>query len=211
MIAISTFRPLDQSEEIARNQIRAKNSWNTAFDGVILFGDYDPRMASPNTFFIDSEDFPTVSLLCRTASLCDGWACILNADIVVSPKLKAVWDMAVRKGAHAFTSYRYQYEPDDTELINARVVDNGFDFFAATPPLWAKAAKIIPPDMRIGHNLWDSWMLGFFNVEAKKSFMDITSHRCIFHPRHEGRKRVWDVATPTDKYVSFCGAPWNRL
>lgn len=211
MIAISTFRPLGECTDIDLNQLRAKKSWDEVFDAVILFGRFDPRMAHRNTTFIPCEDFPKIALLSRTASMCPGWSCILNADIVVAPNLISVWDEAVRRGCRAFSSFRYEYDPMDKDLGNAAVKDMGFDFFASEPSIWGQVCQEVPDDMRMGHGLWDSWLLGFFNVNLETRFYDVTSRKCIFHPRHENRKRVYEVGRVTDRYCSFSGAPRTRL
>lgn len=211
MIAISSFKPLDISAEIALNQIRAHKTWSKAFDAIIYFGNQEPRLACPKTSFIHHDDYPTIALMALTASMTGDWACIVNSDIVISPMLMPVWDKAVRKGAKAITSYRWEYEEDDTNLMNARVVDNGFDFFATSPDWWGRISMEVPASYRIGHNAWDSWMLGFLNTHLGRNFVDITSQRVVFHPKHGNRQQPWKVVPETTKYDCHSGGPFTRL
>lgn len=211
MIAISSFKPLDLSVEVALNQIRAHETWSRAFDAIIYFGPYEPRLKCPKTSFICHDDFPTISLMALTASMTGDWAAILNADIVVAPNLPAVWDRAVRQGARALTSYRWEYEEDDLDLMNARIADNGFDFFATTPDMWGRVSAEVPASYRIGHNVWDSWLLGFFNTVLQRKFFDITSQRVIFHPKHGAREQKWPVVNEPSMYATHSGAPFTKL
>lgn len=211
MIAVSSFKPLDLSVEVALNQIRAHETWSRAFDAIIYFGKPEPRLECSKTNFIYHDDFPTISLMALTAAMTGDWCCIINSDIVVSPDLFRVWDKAVRQGAKAITSYRWEYEPGDIDLMNTRITDNGFDFFATSPDLWAKISIEVPPSYRIGHNVWDSWMLGFFNVHLGRKFVDITSQRVIFHPKHGQRQQKWAVVPQTTGYDAYSGSPFTRL
>lgn len=211
MVAISSFKPLDLSAEVALNQIRAHRTWSKVFDAIIYFGKQEPRLACSKTSFILHDDFPTISLMALTASITSDWACILNSDIVVSPMFPQIWDKAVRQGAKAITSFRWEYEEDDLNLMNAKVVDNGFDFFATTPDLWSRISLEVPSTYRIGHNAWDSWMLGFFNSVLKRKFFDITSQRVIFHPKHGNREQKWPIGPEVTKYDMAVGYPVTKL
>lgn len=211
MIAVASFKPLDLSTEVALNQIRAKKSWTMVFDAIIYFGKRDTRLDCPKTSFIPYDDFPTIALMALTASMTSDWACLLNSDIVVSPMLPGVWRQAVQQGAKAITSYRWEYSQDDFELMNAKVVDNGFDFFCATPDLWRRVSQEVPASYRIGHNAFDSWLLGFFNSVLKRKFFDITAKRCVFHPKHGDRQQKWPVAPEGTKYDYLAGAPSTRM
>lgn len=211
MIAVSSFKPLDLSAEVAINQIRAHQTWSKAFEAIIYFGKPDLRITCDKTSFIYHDDFPTISLMALTAAMTGDWACIINSDIVVSPDLFRVWDKAVRQGARAITSYRWEYEPGDMDLMNARIVDNGFDFFATSPDLWGRVSVEVPPSYRIGHNLWDSWLLGFFNTVLQRKFFDITSQRVIFHPKHGARQQKWPIVNEPSMYTTFSGAPSTKL
>jgi hypothetical protein len=207
LIAVSSFKPLDKSPEIAANQLRAKASWDLVFTRVFLFGDFDKRLASPGTEFIPSEDWPTISALTLVASWQEHPTCLLNADIVVSPGLKDVLNHGWKRGAQALTSKRAEFEPTTGDLDRARVVDMGADFFAAFPWVWAQVHKTIPPSFRLGHSLWDSWLLGFLNHFYPQRFFDMTNLRPIFHPRHGERHAPHVVQVPPDCFYEQPGFP----
>jgi hypothetical protein len=211
VIAIASYRPLDDSEEVARNQIRAIESWNHVFDLNILLGPTDGRLFSPTTVFMPCADFPAIRFMVYVAFHQLGWSCLINADIVVLPSLKMAIRAAETQGAVALTSHRYEFNPDYTDYRSAKVKDNGVDFFAARDWVWWEVFKIIPAEFRIGHCAWDSWMLGALNKIGKKRFVDITSARCIFHPKHGDRKRAYDVHVPEESFVGSAGFPSKRL
>jgi len=208
--AVSSFRLLSQSEEIARNQIIAKESWDGVFDQVIYFGSHEPLLASINTEFIKSEQFPTIDRMMVAASLSNDWACLINADIVVSPLLAKVVEDCKRNKIEAITSMRYEFEPGQ-DLERARVVDSGYDFFMSSPSHWAGAAKQVPSGYRIGHNRWDNWVLGYFNTVCRKRFVDVTSKRLIFHPKHGERKQPYHIQVPHDIYLEVGRPPFYKL
>jgi hypothetical protein len=211
MTLITSHRPLSESEEIARNQLRAKESWEPVFDEIIYFGKYEPALASIKTMFIESEEFPTIDLLLTAAALASGWTCLINADIVVSPMLGMVLQECIQKRVQAFTSMRYEFEPDANDLSKAKVKDSGYDFFMTDTALWIGAAQKIPKGYRIGHNRWDNWILGYFNTVCRRRFVDITSRRCIFHPRHSERKQPYHIDVPQDQYLDVGRPPFYRL
>lgn len=202
MIAISSFRPLADNDEVAFNQVRALRSWDVAFDEVYLCGPYEPRLDSPKTTFIDGEDFPRISLLMMLAAECNGPAAILNADIAVAPHLKRLADMVWLTGAVAFTSRRYEFDPAKPDYDEANVVDLGCDFFCAQPHIWWQAWRNIPSAYRIGNGGWDNWLLGYLGVTLRRKFVDVTQFRLIFHPKHIERKRIAMEEAPRDEYIN---------
>lgn len=200
MIAISSFRPLDDSKEVSANQVRAIQSWQTVFSNIFLFGAFDKRLSSTKTQFVEGPDFPPMTLLFLLASQADEPAAILNADIVVSPHLPTAVKHAFDRGAYALTSRRFEFDPEKPDYERAKVVDLGADFFCAHPWIWARAWREVPPQYRIGNNGWDNWLLGHLGVTLKRSFVDITPAACIFHPRHKERKRIPLEPPLADRY-----------
>ena len=202
LVAVSSFRALDDSAEVAANQLRAKRSWDLVFDRIFLFGQLDLRLASPTTEFLSPcEDFPHISLMAFIASQQTVPVCILNADIVVAPNLKELVNKAWAKGTMAMTSQRLEFDPKTEDYFRARVVDMGADFFCAKPEVWRKVYKAIPEAYRIGHPMWDSWMLSFLQSTLQRRFVDITTLGPIFHPKHGDRKRTTMGEIPKDKYI----------
>lgn len=211
LIAVSSFRPLAYSAEVAANQLRAKASWDQVFDRIFLFGSYDERLASPITEFIECEDFPHISLMAMTAAWQPDPVCILNADIVVALHLKDIVNRGWSMGAQALTSKRYEFEPTlpdhDRAYNEAKVVDVGVDFFCAFPNVWKRVWKEIPAGFRISHQLWDSWMLAFLTHLYPQRFFDLTRHRPIYHPRHGDRKMPHHILVDPESFQPNWGFP----
>lgn len=207
LVAVSSFRPLDGAGEVATNQLRAKKSWDLVFDRIVLFGAPDKRMATPTTEFIPCNDFPHISSMVWAASNMKVPACILNADIVVAPNLKDLLNQAWAKNALAATSQRLEFDPRTEDYFRARVVDYGADFFCAFPYVWKLAYKEIPRQFRIGHNLWDSWMLNFLWHTCRRRFVDITTLGPIFHPKHGARNQPHSIDITGVNFYDRIGFP----
>lgn len=204
--AISSFRPLSQSREIARNQIRAKDSWERVFDRIIYFGRPDPNLWSTKTEFIDTDDYPAISALCMAAFMSRDMACIINADIVLAETFPVVIEQCLRHHYQAMTSARYEFDPNAPNFDNAKVVDHGFDVFIAPWTAWWSASRLVPETLRIAHAGWDNWILGYLNTLYGRRFVSISSKRCVFHPRHGDRRQPYQFEMPQDRY-SQAGVP----
>ena len=203
LVAVSSFRPLDENAEVARNQIRAIRSWDAAFDQIYLFGEDDPRLRSDKINFIQSEPYPPISALISTCVRSLQPACIINADIVVPPHLRRIAQQAWLYPAIAWTSKRAEFDAEKFNLDTAKVKDMGADIFCAMPPAWQRAWDAIPVGYRIGCPTWDSWLLGFFGTTYKRRFIDLTPLQPIFHPKHQERRRGTITADlPRDKYIT---------
>lgn len=201
LIAISSFRPLADSPAIATNQIRAVQSWALAFDGILLYGSHEPRLDSPRTAFIESDQYPKLAPLFYTASQFEQPACILNCDIVVAEHLSAIAGIAWAYGALAWTSRRYEFDPANPDYDGAKVKDLGADIFCAWPQVWDMAYRAVPSAYRLGAPTYDSWLLGFLTLTLKRKFVDLTKHRPIFHPKHGERIRPDMGPIARDKYI----------
>jgi hypothetical protein len=207
LTAISSFRALDESSEVAANQLRAKRSWDRVFDHIILFGSYDEKLASSITQFVECENFPRISLLVWTAFHQNNPVCLLNADIVVAPNLKELVNKAWAKQAVAMTSQRLEFDPKTEDYFRAVVRDFGADFFCAMPAVWKQVYKAIPEQFRIGHQRWDQWMLNFLWHSYQRRFVDITTLGPIFHPKHEGRKMPHHIDASNVNFYQQIGFP----
>jgi hypothetical protein len=73
------------------------------------------------------------------------------------------------------------------------MIDNGLDFFCATPSVWKLAAMMVPKTYRLGHCLWDTFTLGFMCTHYYNWLWDFTECRIVFHPKHEDRRRPFDI------------------
>lgn len=194
MIALSSLKPWsDPTEEHARNQMAAQCSWSV-FKEVFLF-----------------EDFPSIKFLSNFASQQNDWCAILNADIVISERLATV-EKKLKQRFTAATSYRYEFIPEAGFLhANLSPTDNGLDFFCAKPDVWRRVAEKCPDDLRLGCQMWDTWLLSFFATFECETYADITPARVVFHPKHGNRKYgptpkvpelwSWPVMSPAKIYV----------
>lgn len=192
MIALSSFRPLDENPEYRTNQIAAFESWQHAFDHVVYFNKHDDRMRSEATTFLPREEWPTIKEMAEFAASIEGyWCAIVNADIVVSPDIDFVEQKLKAINAQCAVSSRYEFIPGNPVKAPA-VIDNGLDFFAATPDVWRQFAKDVPAHFRIGHNTWDTFAIGWMNTHCD-GFYDITPAKVIFHPRHSGRRQKYEM------------------
>lgn len=189
MIAVSSIRPFEGNPEYARNQWLAWESWQSAFASIVYFSSPEPALRSPKTLFVDWEPFPRIIDLAEFLASQSDWGCIINADIVVAKSFRLIEKRLKIKQGSAAASWRYEFDPA-RGLDSARRVenDNGLDFFAAVPEVWRKVYENVDPDLRLGAQFWDTWTLSFFNLVAAHGFYDLTPHKLIFHPKHEGRK-----------------------
>lgn len=198
-------------EEVAHNQLRANQSWRQIFTEIVYFGPHEPVLAGAAVQFIPCDPFPPISALALAASMGGNWACLINADIVISSNLMSAIPEAVRTHrARAITSRRWQIEPWG-DLENSKLVDFGYDFFLAERSLWLDIARKVPAQYRIGHAAWDTWVMGYFNKTVGRQFVDITSRRCIFHPRHENRHQPYTFQVVEDQYGHAGGMPLIQL
>jgi hypothetical protein len=194
VIAVSSFRPHAEDPAYAKNQIRARQSWDDCFESVHYFGQPEPSLdgKQTKTFFLGSN-WPTVRDMASFASGSSAqYAAILNADIVVSPLISRVERQMLNLGLPAATSYRYEFDPSDPVILRMDGIrnrnDRGMDIFIATPQIWGIVADKIPAYLRIGHPTWDTWICGFFCSTLGRGFVQFTEERVVFHPKHEGRK-----------------------
>lgn len=213
MIAVSSFRPLDENPEFKANQIAAKRSWSSVFSRMIFLNQCDERMVNEElqTEFYGSDDFPCIKHMVEVCSIQEGWSCLINADIVVSDRIKKVEQELDRLGCCGAMSRRYNFEPrrgPDTGNVN----DLGLDFFAAKQWVWKKCHEVIPDQFRIGHCFWDTWMMGFLNGTCRNKCADITPSRCIFHPIHGGRRTKYTIDTKFESpYFKYLGMPRLKI
>lgn len=202
MIALSSLKPwTDPTEEHARNQFTAWQSWKV-FTEVFYFNDKESGFRGLDTgIIIPTEDFPLLKWIAIFASQQADWCAILNADIVIGEKFPAV-EEKLKKRFTAATSWRYQFDPEKgIASAEAKPSDMGLDFFCATPDVWRRVAEECPEDLRIGCQQWDTWLLSFFATFECESYADITPARVVFHPRHENRQ--YGPAPKTPKLWSW--------
>lgn len=188
MIALSSFRPFtDPQSEYGRNQIAAHESWEKAFDLIVYFNEPLRYLEGSTTLFVPHEDFPRIVELAEFAAAQSDWVALLNADIVIGDRFRLIERKLKRsRNACSAVSSRYEFDPGEG-MERARVVDNGLDFFAATPAIWRQASLLLHPRVRLGAQSWDTQALSFFATYAIAGFYDLTPARVVFHPKHGGR------------------------
>lgn len=193
MIIVTSHRPYkDCTWEIRRNQLRARESWEGQASGIIYFGPEEIAFAGKNVLFIEREEqFPQIEHLMKLAGTLAEPVAIVNADIVLGQGVAEIEKELMQRGALCAMSRRFEFEGEDVE--SGRMIDNGLDFFWATPSVWKLAAKLVPKNYRIGHCLWDTWTLGFMCTHYYAWLWDITECRVVFHPKHQWRKTPFKI------------------
>jgi hypothetical protein len=201
MIAISSARRHEKNAEYARNQKRACDSWRL-FNSVYYFGSYEEELKRDNVLWVKSEEWPTIKSMAEFAAWIQGdLAAIINADIVVTEQIIEVEKKLKELTIPSATSYRFQFDPEvypDLTGATRNKNDRGMDVFVCTPQTWSEIAKEVPEYLRIGHPTWDTWVCGFLCSRHGFGFREFTSHRCIFHPKHEGRETPHSEAIRSD-------------
>lgn len=198
---------MSRSKAIALNQLRAKESWEQAFSLIVYFSPrVEPPLKSPKTVWIESEDFPPIKRLVEEAAQAGEWACLVNSDIVIDKRLLIVEQELIARSAHCAMSRRWQ-------MPGNKIVDLGLDWFAAQPWIWRQMAKVTPPNFRIGHILWDTWVLAALMHFAPKHTYDCTGSRFVFHPQHEDRSRphAASISAPRDGIMEKLTWPTKRI
>lgn len=210
MIAVSSHKEHSLSGEYARNQTAAYLSWLPVFTAIYYFGKPEDALTGPRTTFISSESkWASIAAMMLWAAQERQLVAIINADIVVTPKLSTVeWQME-KKEINAATSKRYQVQSQFMAVSedgsapaivdnygDPKITDKGLDIFIARPWLWKTLAKQCPPGYRIGHCEWDTWCLGMLMRFTHRKMADFTESKCIFHPIHEGRDRPHNADVP---------------
>lgn len=178
MIALSSHKPLDESAEVAENQIKALRTWREAFRMTVLFGTYHESL-SGLAGVVPSER-PTIKRLCQYAAQQAEWTAIINADIICDPRTAKLENELNVWNASCGFSRRIP--------VGGTVpTDWGLDFFCAKPHVWQLAAKLIPEQFVIGKILWDTWMVSFMVNHFPRTCFDISPSKLFFHPEHGDR------------------------
>lgn len=204
MRAVSTFRPHKESEEYARNQGRAVESWQEIFERVFLIGEPEAGLSFANVEFVPGMDFPHIKSMIEILARQPGWSAWINCDIVLTPMLHQAVRRMEQLGKLAATSQRWTFNPVTFDLSKAVVEYNdfGLDIFITTQPHWQHMLSVIPGNLRKAGQVYDTWMTGYFWNRMGHGYCSLTDYRCVFHPKHGGRKMAAanDVAWIQDRY-----------
>lgn len=213
MIAVSSLRPLSKcTPEVVRNQTVAKRSWDSVFERIIYLNQTEPELDSPKTEWKGSDGCPMIRDLMQHCQGHEGWSCIVNADILIRPTVfKRILATLREREAVAAISRRWQFEPEAT-VRTLTLADLGLDIFCATREVWKEAFRVVPDQFRIGHCLWDTWMLGFLNLTSNGNWYDFTPSKCVLHPAHGSRKTDYIIDTSyRDQYLLNVNFPTQKL
>jgi len=187
MLAVSSFRPFRGSPESALNTRRALVSWLPLFESVLYFGSPEPGLTRPNVVFQPYEGPPSIRDMMLACALSSVDACLINSDIVLSPRMPAMWAEARRRGNRLMTGWRFEFDPETQDYARATRVDNGLDFFVATPATWRDLWLACPPHFRLGKPVWDSWLYTHCLRYMGGKFVLLREPKLAFHPKHGGR------------------------
>lgn len=179
------------------NQLAAHKSWKRVSERIIYLNAPHPEFIGEKTEFVETTDWPAIQHIALELSLWMDWGAFVNADIILAPHLPEVVKELTRRMAWAAFSYRYEFDPSG-DIHKAKVMDNGLDFFLAKPHVWNHVQKAIPPHFRIGHQFFDTWLFGYFKRMCGSRCFDITPSRCVFHPKHGGRKFGFEISPEID-------------
>lgn len=214
MIAIGSHKPFSESEEYAATQAMAATSWHEHFSAIYYFGNYEQGLNHDKVLFAKSSGYPTIKEMAEFASHCAcEYVAMINADIVIGPRIGEVEKKLNELSLPAAVSYRHEFDPADPKWMDSaerKLNDRGMDIFVAKPEIWRMVAKRIPEYLRIGHNRWDSWVCGFFCEHLGYGFRHFTDYRCVFHPKHGGRCVVPhgnEIADGVDEYFTRAKRP----
>jgi hypothetical protein len=211
---VSSHRPHTQSSQFAANQVRALESWLKVAVDVIYLGVYEPGLARNRVSFVGWEQFPRIKDMagvCRDNAIGSNWCAIVNADIVLSIKLRGAIDELRARNARCATSLRYQFDEEKDPFTTGVREDLGLDFFAANRGMWNMAANDFPKCYRIGHGVWDTAMLAFFSRWGGSSAYDLTPQRLVFHPHHGDRRSPHTIECSDEWYRNNVTWPKGRL
>lgn len=197
LLIVSSFKPADKcSKAYLDQQKKALESWLTLGAAIILLNKKEEvPYADHKIVFRDSPLEPP--------SICDIIGAgldyirnspdesvvmvLVNSDIILTPDFNKVLTLTDKHNNNwAAASRRYHYTKD---MSKAEIKDWGIDTFAASARVW----KMVYNDMnkynadrlRIGKNLWDSWLSGYFSASIISSkYIDMTNLKCVFHKEH---------------------------
>lgn len=201
MIALSSFRPHNLSDEYRANQIRAKKSWDRVFEKVVYLANYEADLDSDKTSFLGYSGWPRINELAQVAAAQPSMVALVNADIVVTDPIVQVERKMVYTGIQAAVSRRFEFDASNPDFTMAVIVDKGLDIFVTTPRMWKLVAAEIPENLRIGQIQFDTWLTGFFLVKLRNAFRDFSRFKCVFHPKHGGRDMPYNPTEPLkDRY-----------
>jgi hypothetical protein len=194
-----------------QNILRALRSWLAQGFAVVYCSQPIPDLQlSASVSFTGDNDFPEIKKLLDLCALQPGLVGLLDADLALGPGIFDALKMIDGTTIALLVSKRWTYDPATGIVANAQVLpdDHAFDFFLGDASLFSAPARLIGPGTRVAHNLWDSWLIGYFNLALGSKVRSATKFRFLFHPRHAERSQPFGTADFVhDKFAAAAGDP----
>jgi hypothetical protein len=200
LIIVSSQKPQAKcSKQYAAQQKEALDSWLKLKAAVILLNDkcevnvpegvllQQPKEAHPSIYELIGAG------LDYAKNKQDVVIAIVNSDIILTENFIKVLQLGDKlSNAWAATSQRYHYKKT---IALADITDKGLDVFVATPRIWQDVYSAMPTmnahKMKIGRNLWDTWLSGYFKTHVMGTkYIDFTHWKCVFHKEHPQAESV---------------------
>lgn len=203
LVIVSSQKPKGKcSKQYAAQQSDALASWLQLKAAVILVNDKS-EVAAPEGVLLQQpkEAHPSIYELIGAGldyakNKQDVVIAIVNSDIILTENFLKVLQLGDKlSNAWAATSQRYQYDHKKRDIDRAEITDSGLDVFVATPRIWQDVYSAMPTmnahKMKIGRNLWDTWLSGYFKTHVMGSkYIDFTHWKCVFHKEHPQAESV---------------------
>lgn len=186
------------------NMILAQWSWAAlSFKTIYVAKRIEGMPVHGHVEWTGDEDFPPVYRLLEVASQQHGKVILLDADLRIKHTIYN--PINELKDASIITSRRWSFQngkawvdPDDFAV----------DFFMGHASLFVEPAKLMPKGCRVGHNLWDSWLVGYFNKTLGDKIVSATKYGFLYHPKHDERNCPYgDDHFKGDEYSAYAGHP----
>jgi hypothetical protein len=217
---ISSFRNFVAcSESYWNNQATANRSWQIvvtdANDRIFYFNERETRMNSAKTVFLPHKSKPTIRSMAGFAAGLGDWSALVNADIILTRNFRRVENELMKRQAVCAVSRRFTLirttGPIIDDYSNARITDNGIDFFAATPRVWKQVADNIPLEFLFGKVMWSTWLVNYFMLNWGNFCYDLTDSKICLHPLHEDRTdQEWEW-NKKDPVLNKNGFPFHSI
>jgi hypothetical protein len=215
LLIVSSFKPESKcSKAYLEQQKKALESWLALGAAIVLLNKKeDVSYADHKIVFRDSPLEPPAIYDIIGAGLDyikhqpdeSVIITLVNSDIILTPDFNKVLTLTDKHNNNwAAASKRYHYTKD---MAKAEIKDWGIDTFAASARVW----KMVYKDMkkynadrlRIGMNLWDSWLSGYFVASIISSkYIDLTPLKCVFHKEHPISENNQNAAADCHSLIS---------
>lgn len=203
---VSSVFAWDQHSDEWRFNIRmAHKMWLDKGFKVIYVSKPINQLSFKGTIFTGDEDFCPIHRLLEVASKQTGLVALLDADLRIGSGIYAAMN-EFNRGCKMITSRRWTIlRRNDIEV---KPWDFAVDFYMGEAGLFKEPSILMPKGCRVAHNLWDSWLVGYFNKTLGNAFRSVTKYKFLFHPQHKERNAPYgDDYFVEDQYSKCAGHP----